>query len=295
MIQLVCRAARRTSGAAAIGGLLLLTLAAGPAHAQNVFATPDTSVVPVLIVPGWSDHAPTVEPLRRSLIQAGWPATRVDAMSFQDAVGSNQEHAIEIRLAAERLLARTGAEEIDIVAHSMGGLSVRYFLAFQEGNSVVRRVVFLGTPHRGTLAAMLAWGEGGREMVPGSEFLEKLNSEKGRLSGTEALAIRTPVDFRVIPSSSGLLPGVLNLEVCCPSHTQLVENRETAEAVQAFLRAGAEGVPDAEVPGARTEWTGGRFGEWAPWGDGPAEATLRRWFFPTWRDRARDTTGTGGG
>lgn len=275
--------------------LFCIAIAALPAAGQDVFATPDPEVIPVLVVPGWSDHAPTVEPIRRNLIDAGWPATRVDAMSFRDAVGSNEDHAREIGLAVERLRARTGSAEIDIVAHSMGGLAVRQYLAFHGGEEVVRRAIFLGTPHRGTLAAMLAWGEGGREMVPGTDFLTKLNSEKGRIQETELLAVRTPVDFRVIPSSSGLLPGVLNLEICCPSHTQLVEDRRTFEVVADFLREGAEGVPDAAIPAERPEWAGsGRFGEWSPWGDGVAESTVRWWFFPSWRDRDRRDPGGGG-
>jgi len=50
---------------------------------------------------------------------------------------------------------------IDIATHPMGGLAVRRYL--EQAECPVRRVVFLGTPHQGTVAAMLGWGRvGGR-------------------------------------------------------------------------------------------------------------------------------------
>ncbi len=214
--------------------------------------------VPVLVVPGWGDNAPDVEPIRQRLIGAGWPESRVSTLSFKDPVGSNAEHAAEIETAARVLRGLTGADRIDIVAHSMGGLAVRYYLkqaAEAEADGVpVRRVVFLGTPHRGTVAAVLAWGDGGREMVPGSDFLMGLQHEGGVPEGVEALAVRTPVDLRVIPASSAVLRGdrVQNVELCCPTHTQLVDDEQTFEAILDFLVNGPDSVRD--MGGRPVEW-----------------------------------------
>jgi triacylglycerol lipase len=177
------------------------------------------------------------------LVRAGWPADQVVTLSFVDPVGSNANHAKEIADAIQRLQDRTGAPKIDVVAHSMGGLATRYFLASEP--SSVRRVVFLGTPHRGTVVAALSWGEGGREMLPGSPFLMELNQNPPVPLGTEALAIRTPVDLRVIPASSGQLlgPGVRNVEICCPSHTGLVEDPRVFHEVVLFLQLGLSWAP----------------------------------------------------
>jgi triacylglycerol lipase len=253
------------------------------AEAQELFGGSDPDAVPVLLVPGWGDQAPDVEPLRQWLIREGWPESRVAPVSFRNPVGSNEENAREVARAVEALRALTGAEKVDVVAHSMGGLALRHYLRFEGGDDEVRRAVFLGTPHRGTLAAVLAWGEGGREMVPGSEFLNRLNANGGVPAGVEALAIRTPVDLRVIPGSSGMLPDALNLEICCPTHNQLVDEERTAGAVVNFLRMGEQGVPDAERPGHRTQWSGSgmtAFDEWNTWADGWAERTVRRWLLP---------------
>ncbi len=150
-------------------------------------------------------------------------------------------------------MALTGAEQVDVVAHSMGGLAVRYYLRTGETAASIRRAVFLGTPHRGTAAAVLAWGDGGREMVPGSDFLMELNQGRPVPEGVEALAIRTPVDLRVIPASSGRLagPGVENVEICCPSHNALVDHEETFLEILRFLREGPgmDEVPNVRWPG----------------------------------------------
>lgn len=228
-------------------GVLLAGL---PAAGQIPYVEPDPETVPVLLVPGWGDNAPDLERFVVRLIESGWPQSRVSALTFENPVGSNRDHAEEVARAVEMLRSLTGAERVDVVAHSMGGLALRYFLQFDEGNANVRRAVFLGTPHRGTVAAMLAWGDGGREMVPGSDFLNRLNDGVGLPEELEALAIRTPVDLRVIPGSSAMLPGARNLEICCPTHPGLVEDDDTIQAVIHFLQADSDQLraPDDSIP-----------------------------------------------
>ncbi len=199
--------------------------------------------VPVLVVPGWADYAGGVEPLRERLLESGWPANRVAALSFSDPVGGNIVHAGEIAEAVAALLELSGEGRVDIVAHSMGGLALRHYLAFGDGSDRVRRVVFLGTPHRGTVAAILSWGDGGREMVPGSEFLTALNAQGPLPEGIEGLAIRTPIDSRVIPGSSAMLPGIRNIEVCCPTHNELLDSERVFSEIRTFLREAPVPLP----------------------------------------------------
>ncbi len=266
---------------------LLGVLGLGPTlpevEAQDLFVPEDPDATPVLLVPGWGDQPADVEPFRQELIQQGWLPSRVSALGLSDPFGSNKENAREIARGVEALMGMTGAREVDVVAHSMGGLALRHFLLHEGGGEQVRRVVFLGTPHRGTLAAVLAWGDGGREMVPGSDFLERINVDGGLPEGMEALSIRTPVDLRVIPGSSAMLPRAWNLEICCPTHNQLVVEERTVGAAINFLRHGPAGVPDAEQPGARPEWGGSGvegLESWGGWGDRWLEWNFRRWLLP---------------
>ncbi len=196
-------------------------------------------LVPLLLVPGWFDRAAHMEPLRRRFLGAGWPEPWVRALSFEDPVGSNRDHAREIAREIAEVRERTGAREVDVVAHSMGGLAVRYHLEHGGGASI-RRVVFLGTPHQGTLVAHAAWGEGAREMEPGSLLLSEVNDAEPLPPGVEALAIRTPLDLRILPRESATLPGARNVEICCPSHEGLRDHERTFEAVRDFLLDGPE-------------------------------------------------------
>ncbi|RMH15245.1 MAG: alpha/beta fold hydrolase, partial [Gemmatimonadetes bacterium] len=184
----------------------------------------------------------------------GWPAEAVVAITFDDPVGSNRLHAREVGRAVEALREATGAPAVDIVAHSMGGLAVRRYLA--DGGEGVRRVAFLGTPHHGTYTAWLAWGDGGREMRPGSTFLRELAVDWAGVRTPPALTVRTLIDTHVIPGRSAVLEGADNRAVCCPSHFGLRWNGTVYRIARDFLRwSGGPGTadPDAEAPGAGAE------------------------------------------
>lgn len=192
--------------------------------------------VPVLLVPGWSDDAEVLEPLRQRFLENGWEEEAVVALGFQDPVGSSRTHAREIGRAIHRLRKRTGASRVDVVAHSMGGLALRYHL-LQGGSEDVRRAVFLATPHRGTVSSYLAWGEGATEMRPGSAFLLELMRGRPVPRGVRALTLHTPLDLHVLPAESVELPGVPDIEVCCPTHAGLLDHARTFELIRNFLES----------------------------------------------------------
>ncbi|MDH5588779.1 MAG: hypothetical protein OEZ65_03270 [Gemmatimonadota bacterium] len=190
--------------------------------------------VPVLLVPGWFDTERDLAALRIRLISAGWPPDRVETITFAQPTGSNRSHADELERAIAELTGRTGAERIDVVAHSMGGLATRWYLLTRGGRRV-RRAVFLGSPHHGTYAAYLAWGQGGSDMEPESPFLDTLNAAPPVPPEVEAITIRTPLDTRILPGESATLPGVPDFEVCCPTHAGLLRNLDVFRLVRRFL------------------------------------------------------------
>lgn len=209
-------------------------LAAQGTHDRLIDGSVHGPRVPVLLVPGWSDEAEQLAPLRARFLAAGWADSTIAILSFDDPVGSNRVHARTLGLAVETLRRATGADRVDVVAHSMGGLALRHFL-HHGGGSDVRRVVFLATPHRGTYSAYLAWGEGGREMSPGSLFLLAMQTWDPLPEGVEGITVRTPVDLHVLPPESATLPPLPDLEVCCPTHAGLLDHEETFRVIEAFL------------------------------------------------------------
>jgi len=176
--------------------------------------------------------------LKERLVRDGWPAESVFALEFEDPVGSSEDHATELEQMLWAALARTGAGEVDIVAHSMGGLAVWSLLEKRGGSLPINRAVFLATPFQGTVTAYLAWGPGGPEMIPGSEFLQNLQSHGWPRRWVNALAIRTPLDFTVVPGEGATMLGVPDRVICCPTHQGLLDHEDTFAAVRNFLLFG---------------------------------------------------------
>jgi triacylglycerol lipase len=191
---------------------------------------------PVLLVPGWADEGDRLAPLAQRLRTSGWDSTAVLVVGFDDPVGSNRDHADEIRVAVDSLFRlNPAATEIDIVAHSMGGLASRWYL--QDGGAdVVRKFVSLGGPHRGTLVSLVAWGQGGVEMKPGSEFLAELDSVLPE--GVEGFTVRTELETHILPPENATLPGVPDTVLCCTMHWTLPSDDVAIEVIVDFLLHG---------------------------------------------------------
>lgn len=235
--------------------------------ASTAARPPVRADVPVLLVPGWLDTERDLAALRIRMLAAGWEPEQVEPLTFRDPTGSNRVHAQELDSAARALLQATGAPQIDIVAHSMGGLATRWYL-LQDHAVPVRRVAFVATPHEGTYAAYLAWGEGADEMRPGSAFLDTLERAPPVPEGVGAFTIRTPVDTHIIPGESARLDGVPDRTVCCPTHAGLLRNVEVFRLVRAFLLDGVTDRPDGEDVEEGKERTGLA-------GDGPLADTVQ--------------------
>ncbi|MEJ2542319.1 MAG: alpha/beta fold hydrolase [Gemmatimonadota bacterium] len=206
-----------------------------PLTAQGAGVQPGpTDRTPVVLVPGWSAEGQDLEPLKKLFVEAGWADSTVAVVEFEDPEGSNLIHADEMGRVVDDLRARTGRDRVDVVAHSMGGLATRYYMQ-NDGAGKIRRVAFMATPHRGTWTAYLAWGEGGREMHPGSAFLMDLQRFRSVPEDVEAITLRTKVDLHIIPPESTTLVGLPNLEVCCPSHLGILTHPEAFAAVERFF------------------------------------------------------------
>jgi len=70
-----------------------------------------------------------------------------NATAYDDGV--THEYAEDLALFVERVRTATGAPRVDIVAHSMGGMIVRSYLAYFGGSAVTERALLLASPIRG--------------------------------------------------------------------------------------------------------------------------------------------------
>jgi len=124
---------------------------------------------PVLLVPGYGRFGPCWGAMKRMLRRRG--AGPLFEMAPGIVFAPIEEFAGRLGERVDAILQSTGAEQIDLVAHSMGGLVARYYVEQLGGAGKVRRCITIETPHHGTLLAVIAPGENARQMRPGSTFL----------------------------------------------------------------------------------------------------------------------------
>lgn len=144
---------------------------------------------PLLLVPGYMDSTtrtfsddtltPRWQALTDNLRDRGYtgPIEPVDLGTYGTTVGSPCRYAETVERAAKRLYDES-AERVNVIAHSMGGLSTRHAVEQAGAAAYVDTLVTLGTPHQGSPYAVLGMlTPGGRDMVPGSRFLTDLNAD----------------------------------------------------------------------------------------------------------------------
>lgn len=155
----------------------------------------------------------------------------------------------DLRLSAELLGSRvdavraeTGAPKVALVCHSMGGLIARWWMGRLGGVDRTAAVVFLGTPHQGTVAGLSGLPfRGARQIVPGSPFLNELNQGEA-----EAVVPTTNVwsftDFIIVPSTNARLPrpGVRDVQLTFVGHWGMLVSGAVYRAVIEGLTAHAK-------------------------------------------------------
>ena len=83
----------------------------------------------------------------------------------QQSALSVPDSAQEVRRAIEEVLAETGAEKVNIIAHSKGGLDSRYAISCLGMDKYVATLTTINTPHKGCDMVDFLLGKGPREIV----------------------------------------------------------------------------------------------------------------------------------
>ena len=202
-----------------------------PDAERPVMPVPDAER-PVMLVPGFMDGPNRVRRLARYLRRHGF---RPHAVAPQPSSGR-----VGLDVLAEQLRAYAddgplAGQVFDLVAFSMGGLVSRYYVQRLGGAERVGRFVTLASPHRGTRMAQLWPGAGGRQMRPGSAFLEDLNGDAAMLERHGFTSIWTPLDLMIVPPTSSVLGVGRERRLLVPAHPLMIYGRTAHRAVLAAL------------------------------------------------------------
>jgi pimeloyl-ACP methyl ester carboxylesterase len=174
--------------AALMGCLLAASACAGPQRPSV-----PANAVPVLFVHGHGTSSEIFADMAEHFEERGYPVDHLHAVDLVPRDGSNivaAEQAISV--AVEQLLARSGATsgKVDIIAHSMGAVSGRWY-ATQLRPDRVRTLVTVGGANHGTDALCGYPDAGAAELCPA--FAEVGNAVQVQLNGSpDAPSDETP-------------------------------------------------------------------------------------------------------
>ena len=172
---------------------------------------------PVLVVPGYGGGGASLDPLVAEVRRAGRQPVVFEPT--ERGTGDLRVQARRLGALVDRTLDGTGADSVDIVGFSAGGVVAQLYVRDEGGASVVRRVLTLGSPHHGSDVAALAQEAAGacptacEQLVPGSDLLRGLAAGDETPDGPRWITVRTADDRIVTPSDSAVLDGALNIEV----------------------------------------------------------------------------------
>ncbi len=156
------------------------------------------------------------------------------AYTFRGTVKDQAERLARI---VDEVIGATGAPRLDLVGHSMGGLVIRRYLA-GAGGERVRRVVTLGSPHRGSKLAAFAPTRAGRELLPESALIKELKEMVAPPGGVELYSLYTPFDNMVLPVRSSVLEGasISTIALGPTSHVGILYSFRAAKKVIELLK-----------------------------------------------------------
>ncbi len=148
----------------------------------------------------------------------------VEAVTLEPAFGAIEEYAPQIGAAITALLAQAFVTRVVLVGHSMGAIAARCYLE-QTQDARVQRLICIGAPHHGTLAAAFGGSRNTRQIRRDSFWLDSLNASK-RFARERVLNIYSAHDDIVFPYGTSHLEGADNRELHGIGHVSLLYHDE---------------------------------------------------------------------
>jgi triacylglycerol lipase len=233
-------------------GAELADLLDGPARPS---VAPDG---PIVLLHGFAGWSRGLLPLERFLrARTGREVVRLQLGAGLEGIEPLAQRAAR---KIDRIAGAARGRAVDVVGHSMGGLVAAYLAKHLDPRARVRRVVTLGTPHRGTALALSGARLFGKlagslaQMVPGSEFLADL--DRTALPATTSLVSVAGLGDMVVPAPCARLPRRArhhNRSLADADHWGLVYAPDAQELIARLLRGTPLAPPRIErrAPRAR--------------------------------------------
>jgi len=189
---------------------------------------------PVILLHGYAQHSANFLWLVHRLRRDGW--LHLYSVRHTALGGDIERSALRLAATIDRIRRDSGATEVDVVAHSMGGLVARACLRARGRASGIARLITLGTPHQGTVAfRRLGLDPMLGQMRPGSALLRRLADEPA--PAADCISIYSTDDALVVPPTAAYWPGAFNIALRGIGHMSLLFSPRVYELVRENLAA----------------------------------------------------------
>lgn len=158
-------------------------------------------------------------------------STDIYAPSFEPLFADIDDLARWLSRELERICADTGARQVVLVAHSMGGLVARTYISRLKGDRIAK-LVTLASPHHGSQHARWSYRRHSIQLRPKSPWLQALNGINSVPTDPPIVSIFSWHDNFVAPQDSSSLTSATNIPMAGMGHLQMFFSRR----IEAILR-----------------------------------------------------------
>ena len=196
---------------------------------------PPITHTPILFVHGYNGSSSTWTTMYNRFINDGYTSAELVNWTY-NYNNSNRSTAQLIKSKVDSIRNATGAAQVNIITHSMGTISVRYYIDSLGGAPYVKNFAGLGATNHGTTIADFCFSTSCVEMRPNSTLLNHLNATDETPFPVGYATWRSPCDEAINPHDSPILNGAFeNIETACMSHSQLHEDATVYSQVKSFI------------------------------------------------------------
>lgn len=146
--------------------------------------------------------------------------------------------------AVDAVLASTGEDRLIILAECDGGIASRYYVEKLGGDQKVSRLITFVSAHNGT-----EWMEKATfpqaivDIHPDSEFMKEARTRRPPADGPLMISLYVCTDEIMIPYTTSMVPGALNIEVCDDGFDKRAREREPVNVNDFFGNRAVEMYP----------------------------------------------------
>ncbi|MBX9766858.1 MAG: hypothetical protein K2X47_06265 [Bdellovibrionales bacterium] len=196
---------------------------------------------PILLVHGMAHNPSAFISLKKRMAYSQWH--NVFSINYATRHGSLTGMVDELSKTVDAILVETHSKQIDVVAHSLGGIVSRYYMSLGDGRGKIKNLVTLGSPHQGTgavrLLTGLPFGALKSDLRNGSYLMNLLN-QTGLPRGSTITSIYSEYDWTVWPHGNCEVQGVpsnsfKNVKVNDCGHIGLLYSPKVADVVMKTL------------------------------------------------------------